>query len=407
MSDVNVKLSLPRLADAPHRLFFFLGTAGLLATSLWWLTAMLLRYTPLSIGINTSGFPSQLHPLAMIFGFFPFFIFGFAFTAGPRWLQVPPPATSQYLIPGIAMGGAFLSLFPAMFAGDGVVALSLSLYACFAFLLWYRFSRLVSQSRAPDKVHARIIQLSLAIGGLTLVAAIAGIVSGREWHAIVRNGGIWGFLVPLICTVCHRMLPFFTASAQGSHFLWRPWWLLAAMVGGSYLHGLLDLFAETRWLWVVDGPMAIIGFAMVWRWGLIQSLRNRLLAMLHLSFVWLAIGYTLSFIQSLMALANLAVLGLGPMHAITIGFLASITIAMVTRVTCGHSGRTLAADGVTWVLFLVFQSVAVSRVAAEVFPVHYAGFIVFGSLVWFACFGVWGWRNAPIYLSARTDGIAG
>ncbi len=404
---MNARLSIRRLADAPHRLFFFLGTAGLLAASTWWLAAMLLRHVPLLGGLDMRGISSHLHPLIMIYGFFPFFIFGFAFTAGPRWLQIAPPPTSQYLLPGIGMGCALLSLFPAMFAGDGAVAFSLSVYACFAFILWFRFSRLVMQSRAPEKVHARIIQLSLAVGGLSLAAAIFGIATGREWHAIVRSAGIWGFLVPLFCTVCHRMLPFFTASVQGNHYLWRPWWLLAALVGGAVLHGLLDFFAATRWLWIIDGPMAFIGFTIVWRWGLIQSLRNRLLAMLHLSFVWLAVGYTLSFVQSLVAHANVAVLGAGPMHAVSIGFLASITIAMVTRVTCGHSGRTLAADGVTWGLFLAFQSVAVARVAAEVFPAHYVGFIVFAALVWFGCFGIWAWRNAPIYLSARLDGMAG
>jgi uncharacterized protein involved in response to NO len=80
---------------------------------------------------------------------------------------------------------------------------------------------------------------------------------------------------------------------------------------------------------------------------------------------------------------------------------------MATRVTYGHSGRTVVADGVTWALFLIFQSVAVSRVAAEVFPAHYAGFIVFASSVWALCFGLWGWRNASIYLSPRIAGMAG
>ena len=85
------------------------------------------------------------------------------------------------------MGTVFLSLFPAMFAGDDAVVFSLSLYACFALILWYRFARLVSQSRGSEKVHARVIQPSLPIGGLTLVAAIAGIASGGDWRAIVRS----------------------------------------------------------------------------------------------------------------------------------------------------------------------------------------------------------------------------
>lgn len=401
------EISLRRLAAAPHRLFFFLGTVNLIVASTWWLLAMLLRYAPPALQASLSGLSAHLHPLVMIYGFFPFFIFGFAFTAGPRWLNVAPPPLAHYLWPGIGMGLAFLSLFPAMLLGDRGAAFSLGLYAGCAGLLWFRFSVLIAASRAPDKVHARIVQLSLAVGGATLVVAIVGILTGNEWRGLVRSASLWGFLVPLFCTVCHRMLPFFTASALDSSFLWRPWWLLGAMVTGSYLHGALDYAGGARWLWLVDGPMAFISFTMVWRWGLMQSLRNRLLAMLHLSFMWLAIAYTLSFMQALLAHAGITALGLGPLHAVSIGFLASIAIAMVTRVTCGHSGRTLAADKVTWVLFLVFQLAAVSRIAADAFPAHYAGFIVAASMIWFACFGVWVWRNAPIYLAPRQDGMPG
>ena len=203
------------------------------------------------------------------------------------------------------------------------------------------------------------------------------------------------------------MLPFFSASTLGGSHFWRPWWLLIAMVLGAWLHGMLEYFGAARWLWIVDGPMAFICFIMVWRWGLVQSLTNRLLAMLHLSFVWLAIAYLLSFVQALLAHAGIASLGMAPLHAVSIGFLASITMAMVTRVTCGHAGRVLAADKVTWSLFLVFQLAAVSRVAAEAFPAHYLSFIVLAAAIWFTCFGVWAWRNTQIYLAPRQDGMAG
>lgn len=402
-----IPYSLRRLADAPHRLFFFLGTLSLIAASIWWLFVLLLRQATSGWLASTAGMSSHLHPLVMVYGFFPFFIFGFAYTAGPRWLQVPPPARSVYLVPGAGMGIALFLMYPAMLVGDRAVGLALALYATCAGMLWLRFSTLITKSRTMDKVHARLVQLSLAIGGTTLLYAITGIATGHEWRDAVRNAGIWGFLVPLFCTVCHRMLPFFTASALDSHFLWRPWWLLGAMVSGSWLHGILDFSGASRWLWIVDGPIAFICFTMVWRWGLIQSLRNRLLAMLHLSFVWLAIAYTLSFVQASLAHAGIDVLGLGPMHAVSIGFLASITIAMVTRVTCGHSGRMLAADNITWGLFLVFQLATISRVAAEAFPGYYTGLIVIASAIWCACFGTWVWRNARIYLAPREDGMPG
>ena len=399
--------SLRRLAQAPHRLFFFMGMINLIVASTWWLATILLRLLHPDLLVVPHGLSSHLHPVVMIYGFFPFFIFGFAFTAAPRWLQMPPPALQQYLLPGAGMGLAFLSLFPAMFAGQDAVVFALALYAGCAGLLWLRFSALIAASRVMDKVHARVVQLSLAIGGITLLVAVFGIATGHEWRDLARSAGVWGFLVPLICAVCHRMLPFFSASTLGGSHLWRPWWLLIAMVLGAWLHGVLEFFGAARWLWIIDGPMALICFIMVWRWGLVQSLTNRLLAMLHLSFVWLAIAYTLSFVQALLALLGIASLGMAPLHAVSIGFLASITMAMVTRVTCGHAGRMLAADKVTWSLFLVFQLAAVSRVAAEAFPAHYLGFIVLAAAIWFTCFGVWAWRNAAIYLAPRQDGMAG
>ena len=171
--------SLGRLAEAPHRLFFFLGMINLIVASTWWFAAMLLRLLQPDLPVVPHGLSSHLHPLVMIYGFFPFFIFGFAFTAGPRWLQMPAPALQQYLLPGAGMGLAFLLLFPAMFAGEEAVVLALTLYAGCAGLLWLRFSALIAASRALDKVHARVVQLSLAICGITLLLAIVGIGTGH------------------------------------------------------------------------------------------------------------------------------------------------------------------------------------------------------------------------------------
>ena len=86
---MDTGLSIRRLADAPHRLFFFLGTAGLLAASTWWLAAMLLRYAPQLIGLDMRGMSSHLHPLVMIFGFFPFFISAAFGDPEGRWRHSP------------------------------------------------------------------------------------------------------------------------------------------------------------------------------------------------------------------------------------------------------------------------------------------------------------------------------
>ena len=51
-------------------------------------------------------------------------------------------------------------------------------------------------------------------------------------------------------------------------------------------------------------------------------------------------------------------LGLGTLHAMTMGFLGSV---MVTRVSTGHSGRPLVADNVAWSAFLALQLAVVLR----------------------------------------------
>jgi uncharacterized protein involved in response to NO len=147
---------------------------------------------------------------------------------------------------------------------------------------------------------------------------------------------------------------------------------------------------------------------MLWltiRWGFVQSLSNRLLAMLHIGFVWYGIGFLLAGAHSLSVLAGTAGIPLGALHALAIGFASSLLMAMVTRVTCGHSGRTLAADSLTWGLFVLLQLTAVVRVAAGI--TADPAFLAAASLLWFAAFVPWCAKYAPVYWRARADGRAG
>src|SRR3546814_9781155 len=61
-------------------------------------------------------------------------------------------------------------------------------------------------------------------------------------------------------------------------------------------------------------------------------------------------------------------LGRGPAHALFVGFFGSVLVAMVTRVTQGHSGRSLVMPAAAWFAFVAIQIVAAMRVAAEVLP---------------------------------------
>ena len=72
-----------------------------------------------------------------------------------------------------------------------------------------------------------------------------------------------------------------------------------------------------------------------------------LLRVLFLGFAWLPIAFALIRCAELwFAVSGEFVLGRAPAHALFIGFFGSLLVAMVTRVTQGHSGRPLVLGGV-------------------------------------------------------------
>ena len=93
------------------------------------------------------------------------------------------------------------------------------------------------------------------------------------------------------------------------------------------------------------------------------------------------------------------------LHLLVIGFFAAMTLGMVSRVTLGHSGRPLVADGVTWSCYLGVLAAGLLRVLAELplAPSARSYLLVATGLVWLAAFGVWAWRYVPMYLSPRVD----
>jgi uncharacterized protein involved in response to NO len=89
-----------------------------------------------------------------------------------------------------------------------------------------------------------------------------------------------------------------------------------------------------------------------------------------------------------------------------IGFFGSLLVAMVTRVTQGHSGRPLQLGGVAAFAFIAIQLTAVIRVGAELAPDILVWHGAAGML-WLLAFTPWVLRSAWIYLTPRTDGQAG
>lgn len=414
-----------RLFLAPHRLAFACGALLFMLSGVWW-------------GLVTAsasfghGLPSRLpaglvHSLMMGFGFMPFFFIGMLFTAGPKWLQRPPVEAHTLmpsLMPQVAGWLVFLLSVhahdPAF--GQTVGAIGLAAVALGWTVALVRFGAMVASSDVDDRLHATLITLGGGVGTLALALATTGVALGDV--PLVRVAvqlGLWGFVGLVFATAAHRMVPFFSAAALPSLDAWRPQWLLWVFVAVFALRAAAAT-AETlgaggaAWalpLAVAEGAAGLACIALAVRWGLVQSLRIRLLAMLHIGFTWLGVALVLFAVSHAVEAAGgpPAVLGLAPVHAYTMGFLASTMLAMVTRVSCGHGGRVLAADRFIWRLFWLLQLAIVARllgaVLMQVEGLWAVSLILAAALGWAVLCSAWGLRYGHWFGTPRPDGRAG
>ena len=234
---------------------------------------------------------------------------------------------------------------------------------------------------------------------------------------------VFGFVTPVYATVAHRVLPFFTSNAVTRFVPWQPNWALGLLLAAVLAFGALQVAARLDALapgrvagltvWIV-GPAALALAVLAVRWGLMQSLRGRslrLLAMLHLGFVWSVLALLLAAADAALSLAGATEpalrLGYAPLHALTMGFLGSLLFAMATRVICGHGGIALVADDFVWALFWVLQAATVLRLGAAVWPAHAAVLSAASALAWTGVWVAWATRHLPVLLRPRRDGRPG
>jgi uncharacterized protein involved in response to NO len=406
-----------RLLSAPHRLCFFAAALLMAATGLWWLVALAARAAGVALPWAVPA--PAAHGLALSLGFMPLFVVGFLFTAGPRWLAQPEVPARTLLRPVLAMAGGWALALPgfhlaAPLAGLGLAAASIGWLAVLG-----RFARLVGTSRAPDRLHARAVLAAGVVGAFALGGGALGV--GLAQWGLARAAAqlaIWGFLAPTFTIVSHRMLPFFTASALPWLEAWRPNWLLGAMLFALGVSAAGEVAALLWWplpaaahavLAAVQAPAALLVLWLAVRWGLLHSLTQRLLAMLHGGFVWLGVALALAAASHGLAAwqGGGAALGLAPLHALTMGHLGATLVAMITRVAAGHSGRPLAADHVVWGLYLALQAAAVLRVLAALWPALPVGVTLLAGAAWaIACAG-WAGRYGDWFGRPPADGRPG
>jgi uncharacterized protein involved in response to NO len=259
--------------------------------------------------------------------------------------------------------------------------------------------------------HAIVTSIAFAIGIVCAMGFGLGLWRAEDavLHFAVRTA-LWGFLLPIFFAVCHRMIPFFSQGVVTGYVPWRPTWLLVAVVSLAWVRLLAGTAGALGLLPWVDAVLFLLTAACAVRWTALRARGNPLLWTLYAAYAWLPVAMLLQLARDASySITGQWVLGRAPIHALGMGFFGGMLIAMVTRVTMGHSGRPLAMDRVALGCFLAVQAAALARVGSEVAGAPAAvQWLLLGSVaLWLGAFLVWTLRHAPIYLAPRSDGRPG
>ncbi len=407
LQDATAGASPRLLAEAPHRLMFCIGASNVLLAMLWWAAWLHASRWPGLLSISQPHpYAGWLHAFIMQYQMLASFIFGFLLTVFPRWMGLREIPRWQYVPVGAGVfGGQCATLLGALGWHAGI-----TIGAWMTLAGWV--AALIALAPLPWREagktwHARSCLAALLAGFAGLLSWMAFLLGASPLFAFASiKIGTFGFLLPVYLTVAHRMFPFFAGNVVPGYAPWRPLWLLAAFWALSIAHLALELVHGYGWLWLADVPMFLLTLWLCVRWWP-QGRKPPLLTVLFIALWWLPVGFALYALQSVdYLLTGEFVLGRAPAHALFVGFFGSALVAMVTRVTQGHSGRALMLPKAAWFAFIAIQVVAVLRIGAEVAK-DPAAWQAIAACGWIVALLPWLVRIGYITLSPRADGKPG
>ncbi|MBT7370262.1 MAG: NnrS family protein, partial [Gammaproteobacteria bacterium] len=126
------------------------------------------------------------------------------------------------------------------------------------------------------------------------------------------------------------------------------------------------------------------------RWQGYRTFADPLVLVLHVCYSWLGVGLILMGVSQTWGGLSVS----AGLHALGVGAMAGLIIAVSSRAAMGHTNRELASDWMLSSVFILINLSALARAIASELPqvVYLAGFL------WIAAFVVYGIRIAPMLL---------
>jgi uncharacterized protein involved in response to NO len=396
------------LADAlfrePYRPFFLLGAVyAFVSVALWfvWSDAFW-RGAPLPVAWVLP--PQRAHALALLWGVFTPYVVGFLLTAFVRWVEAEPPprrlvgawAAVIAVCPILCVYG---SLRSSVAVRVGLFAEAFALVTVLAFL-----TRALLVGRTQTRVQPAVVLVALSAGVIALgLGGVGAAALDSQDYRVSILVGLYAFLFLLVASVGRRLFPFFTASFLGASPPRPAPGLLLLFVGLLGLRLILEVRPPHAPQlggapWVDLGLLCLLAAEFRRFRSSREAWRNPMLVVLYVGWTWLLVAFGLSAAHGFLGYAS-PLLELPVLHALTIGGLGTLVLGVSTRVSLGHAGRPIVADGWIRLAFVLIQLAALTRVGLLLISFLLPAarpFAHWGGVPWCLAFGIWLVRVGPL-----------
>jgi len=398
ITDLKTEQKIPPLLRLGFRPFFLSGAIfSVIAITLW-----LLIYKG-AISINPLGGGYWWHIHEMIFGFGCAIIAGFLLTAVQNWTGAPGAKGNTLLaLFLIWLAGRIVTLIPDLLGAPLSSIIDLAFLPAVAYVLakpiiaakQYRnlfFVPLLALfTFANAEMHLAIYypdifnMIFAGYAGVMLITFLMSVMAGRVAPMFTANGTKTPKATPL---------PWLDKVTNGCLALAMVSLLLQPLIGFSaFFFGVLlivsGLFQTIRWI----------------RWRPWITLNVPLLWSIHGAMKFICFGLVVLGISYLME----NVPSNHVWHLLTIGGMGGLILAMISRVSLGHTGRPLSPPKSMTIAYVLISLAALVRTFGPWgLPEKTLLFIDISGGLWIAAFVIFIIGYGPMLMSARKDGRPG
>ncbi|CAH0195120.1 uncharacterized protein involved in response to NO [Pseudomonas frederiksbergensis] len=338
------------------------------------------------------------HRHELLFGFGLAIIAGFLLTAVQTWTGRPglssKPLAALALLWLLARV-VWLANAPWPLLAVLELAFPLAVAVLMGFTLW----------KVRQKRNYPIVVVLLLLAGADGLS-LYGLVEGHEgWQRQGVLSGLW-LVAAMMGLIGGRVIPFFTQRGLGRVEGVAAWpWLDRLLLVGSPLVALLyaagPALNPNVWVGLLFAVLAAGHLVRLVRWHDRALWRVPLLWSLHLAYGWLAVACLGMALWHFGVPVNPSL----AVHCLTIGAMAGLVLAMIARVSLGHTGRPLEPPSGMTLAFILLNLACLSRVVLILFFPLAALWLA--GLCWALAFALYAWRYGPMLLRARVDGHPG